>query len=106
MRTQESVFRITPKSRQLIARAGRAGLFKSVFSITKAPSDEGNVVVKHSRLLLASSYVNLEEAHERTGISKHKLQELCEDGKLDAKKSNDDWLILWESIEEYLERAK
>jgi excisionase family DNA binding protein len=104
MNAAKTLFRITPKSRQLVAQAGNYGLYESVFTITRETSGKGNAVVTHPHLLPSSSYVSINEAHDLTDISKKELRKLCQEGELKAKKVGKNWLILRESLEGYLKK--
>jgi len=100
------LFRITPKSRQLVAQAGNWGLYETVFAIERASTKDDNLVRMRPGLPAPSTrdiYLDIPEAHRRTGISKKELRRLCKEGRIAARLAGKNWLILLESLERYVE---
>ena len=114
-----AIFKVYPRSRQAVAKAGEWGLYENVFVLERVstadlqerlafPSFLQDRLAHLSYQALLPSperreYVDVSEAYEETGISKRKLRALCRKGVLEAKKVKGRWLIHRRSLREYLE---
>lgn len=101
-------FDANPKNTELVASAGRWGLYRSTISFNRETEIEvGLVTFTHQNLLTSGGredYINLKVAQEKSGLSPRMLIELCRTGKIDARKSNGKWEISLSSLIEYISR--
>jgi hypothetical protein len=101
-----NVFKVHPQGKRLVAKAGQWGLSESVFMLERTDQASGNLMhVTYQQLLPPESddeYIELDDAHERTGISESELITLCTKGVLKAKKTGERWSIQLRSLKEYI----
>ena len=103
---QGLLMKITPKHRIVIAEVGNVSLVETVFTIGPAAPKNANLTrITHQRLLpsrLTSKYLTIKEASEETGLKTRKLARLVRDEKVEAIKIKGKWLILKESLLQYI----
>jgi len=109
MTGRADAFTIHQTEKRQIAEAGGVGVFATRYNIRKAiQTGAGLMRISYQALLSLPSrtetdYVSVREAAEETGMSESKLRELCREHRIKSRKDGKRWLILWKSLEEYLE---
>lgn len=100
-----NVFKIHSQGKRLVAKVGEWELNESVFILERTDEASGNLAhVTYQQLSPPGSddeYIELDDAHKRTGISESELITLCTKGVLKAKKVGARWTIQLKSLKEY-----
>jgi excisionase family DNA binding protein len=102
---QSLLIRLVPKRKRVIAEVGNAVVHETVFTMERASGEEANLVrINHQQLLprSTSEYITINEAAEETGLSESRLRELAREEGLEAIKLQSGWLILRESLYQYM----
>jgi hypothetical protein len=100
-------YNVTPKRKELVATAGQYGLFEYTLMFERNLDGENSINIVNQDLLPSGfqpDYIDMQTAQEKSGLSYMKLIELCEKGRLDAKKSNGKWVISLHSLIEYVSK--
>jgi hypothetical protein len=102
-------FKVYPQGHQLVAKAGKWGLYESVLTLKRTDEVSENVAhVTYQRLLLPESdedYIELADARSRTGLSESELVTLCANGTLKAQKVEMRWTIQLKSLTQYIKNS-
>lgn len=98
--------RMQPKSKRIIATVGDVALVEHVWAFDEV--DERmlhELTISHRHLLpphTTSEYIPISEAHAETGLSESTIRRLAQSNIIDAIKVNRKWLVLRESLYEYI----
>lgn len=71
-------------------------LIRTVFTISDVSNELDNIVRisgEPTLLLPPGGRISIDDAHQRTGLSKRKLRELAEKGDIDSKRVRGQWLL-------------
>ena len=103
-----NLFKILPKSRELVAQSEDWGLYETVFTIEGVIDEaaSGKYITIPAQALLPAQvqgkYITLEVARKLSGLSKKQLIELSSKKKIVARQENRELVILLESLKKYL----
>jgi len=104
---QDLLIKISPVRRRIIAEVGNVRLRETIYTIEKASVEDANLLRITRQFLLPSrtrsEYITIREAYEETGISMSKLRRLARERRIEAMKIKRRWLILRDSLHQYIE---
>jgi len=106
MSIAEALVNIKFLHKRQIARNGRIGLFEAKFRIQQlSASDKERIRVSYQNLLPSSirpEYLSIRDASEKTKLKPEKIQKLCRDKRIVAKKEKRMWSVYMPSLYEYI----
>lgn len=101
------LIRLKPKRRRVIAEVGNVRLHELVLTMEGASAKDADLVrISRQNLLpsrTSSEYVTIRTAHKETGLSEGTIRRLAREGKIDAMKVQGVWLVLRESLFQYIQ---